>query len=156
MAGTRTTIGGIGSKFPSREKGTRAGLGLNTFGLQALAEGITGEALAPIVLEAWQPAFEAAYSEWPVLTGASRDSIELGITEIGPRLVRVALQAGGQKLIEDPRNKSHKDYAPYIEFNGTSTTPAGTMTHAVHSTADEAKARIARGVAELMRSILGK
>jgi hypothetical protein len=66
-----------------------------------------------------QPAVEDAKSEWPVLTGASRDSIEAVITDVGSHFARASLRAGGAKLIADSRNTSHRDYAPYIEFNGS-------------------------------------
>jgi hypothetical protein len=152
--GLRTTISGVGSKFPSREPGTRVGLQVNVFGLKKLSNAITGDMLADILKEAIQPAYQQALAEWPVLTGASRDSIDIEVTEVGGKFARVALQAGGEKLIYDERNRSGKDYAPFIEFNGTLTTPPGTLIHAMHSTESEMKQIIKSKVSEFLRDIL--
>lgn len=151
----RTTISGKGSKFPSRTPGDITAVQMNTFGLQKLIEGVNGEALSIIALEAWQPALEIAREDWPKDTHASVESMELVIIEIGDKHCRVALQVGGEKLRQDERNKSGEDYAPYIEFNGTSTTSPGTITHAVHSTEAEAKAKLREGVAVLIRELIG-
>lgn len=148
MAGVRVTTGGVGQRSMSRVPGTPTGLQINTFALQKLKTGLTSEMLAPIVLEAAQPAYLQALAEWPVyegrdhIGGASRDSIEVGVIETTDHAARVALTVGGPQLIADPRNRSHKDYAPYVEFNGTSKTPAGTLTHAVFANQDQAVAYI--------------
>ncbi len=124
MAGTtRVTTG-----RRSREPGTTVGMEVNVFGLTALEAGINGEAIAPILLEALQPALIEARGEWPILTGASIESMETVISEIGLRHARAVLQVGGAKLIADPRNVSRKDYAPFIEFNGS---PTGRGQHSI-------------------------
>lgn len=146
MAGVRV----IGSTKVSHTPGTKVGLQVNTFAAQKFKAMLTGENLARLALEAIQPAYETALEEWPVLTGASRDSIDTEIIEIGAHHARVALTVGGEKLIQDIRNKSGKDYAPFIEFNGTSTTPAGTLTNAMVMNEGDAKAHIHEGVAELL------
>lgn len=143
----------------SREPGTITGLQINAFALRNLITGLTGDALAPIVFEAAQPAYLQALAEWPVyqgrdhIGGASRDSIEVVTTEITDRVARVAITVGGPQLIADPRNKSHKDYAPYVEFNGTSKTPAGTLTHAVFANQDEAVEYIHEMAAKLIEGL---
>lgn len=150
----RTTFGGVGgSKFPSRVPGTPTGIGANTYGLQAL-KGISGADIAPILLDALEPAREYAVVEWPRITGASGDTIRTEIVEIGPKVARAALLVGGQPLINDPRNKSHKDYAPFVEFNGTSKTPAGTITHSIYANQPEIVGKIRAGVAELIKQRL--
>jgi hypothetical protein len=154
VADVRVTVGGVGGKFPSRVPGTRTGLQLNTFGLDRLAEGINGEIISEILIDAIQPAYEQAKAEWPVLTGASSDSIDVTVTEVGSNYARVALQAGGEKLKEDERNKSGKDYAPYIEYNGTPTTPPGTLTHAMVANEPEMRRMIHASVSELIRDLL--
>jgi hypothetical protein len=153
MANVRVTVGGVGQKIMSREPGTRVGLQVNTFGIDRIRDGLTGEALVPILTEAIQPAFLQLLAEWPVITGASRDSADVETTEIGAKYARVALQIGGQKLIEDPRNIKHIDYAPYVEFNGTSKTPAGTLTHAMVANQDEMRDYIHDRVSELLRRL---
>lgn len=128
MAFTRTTWGAR-----SRIPGTGVGVQVNTFGLQKLQAAITGEAIADVLLEAMQVAYDQAKEEWPIDTGASGETIRLEKVSSEDlrshhaggdptRVGRVALQIGGLDLINDPRNKSHKDYAPYVEFNGS---PAG-------------------------------
>lgn len=119
MADVRVTTG-----RRSRTPGTTVGIEVNTFGLKRLQEGVTGEFMAEVLVEAGQPAYNDAYSEWAVLTGASRDSLELVVTEVGPTFARVALQAGGEKLMSDPRNPKGEDYAPFLEFNGS---PSGSQ-----------------------------
>lgn len=151
----RVTISGVGGKFPSRAKGTKAAIQVNAFGLKAL-QGITGADLAPILLHAMQPAFDQAQSEWPVLTGASKDSMLLEVTEAAGKRARVALAAGGEKLIQDPRNDSKKDYAPFIEFNGTPTVAPGTMTSAVIQNDGIIKERLREGLRQLIRSRIGQ
>ncbi len=154
MADIRTTVRGIGGRFQSRVPGTQVGFQINTFGLQKLAEGVTGEGLAAVLLESASIAWQQAVDEWPVWTGASRDSIDLSIQEVGDRFARVILSAGGEKLIADLRNKSHKDYAPFIEFNGTQTAPAGILTGAVIDNQDEIASRNRAGVARLIQELL--
>ncbi len=161
MSDIRVTTGGIDQRYVSRTPGTATGLQVNTFALQKLKGGLTGEALAPIALEAMQPAYLQALAEWPVyegrdhIGGASRDSIEVGISEIGPTNVRVVLQAGGPQLIEDPRNRSKKDYAPFIEFNGTKTTPPGTLTHAIVGNEIEMRQYLHEMAGKLIRDLAG-
>ena len=145
-ATVRTTV----SRRP-RTPGTLIGVRLNTFRMRRLEASLSGEELAPILLEASQPAMDQAVSEWPVQTGASRDSISLDIIEVAPNRARVALQAGGPKLINDARNKSGKDYAPFIEFNGTATAPPGILIGAVFDNEVEIKQRIRNAVAEIIR-----
>ena len=142
----RTTVG-----RRSRVPGTLIGVQLNTFRMRRLEALLSGEELAPILLEASQPAMDQAVSEWPVLTGASRDSISLDLIEVGANRARVALQAGGPKLINDARNKSGKDYAPFIEFNGTATAPPGIIIGAIFDNEVEIKQRIRAAVVELIR-----
>lgn len=119
MADVRVTTGSR-----SRIPGTQVGLEVNVFGMTKLQAGINGEFMAEVGVEALQPAYQDAYLEWAVLTGASRDSIEIAVSEVGERLARVVLQAGGEKLMTDPRNHDHTDYAPFLEFNGS---PSGSQ-----------------------------
>ncbi len=152
MAGTvRVTTG-----RRSRQVGDQVGLQVNTFGLDKLQAGITGEAIAPILLEALQPALQDALAEWPVLTGASIDSMETIISEIGPKHARAVLQVGGEKLISDSRNVSHKDYAPYIEFNGSPTGRGqGAISNAIFGNDRQIRADIHAGVKALIKGVLG-
>lgn len=131
MANIRVTVGGIGQQRMSKRPGDITGLAVNTFGMDRIADGLTGEALLPILLEALQPAFLQLLATWPVVTGASRDSAEVVPVEVGLKFARAALQIGGQALITDGRNKSHRDYAPYVEFNGTPRTSPGTLLNAM-------------------------
>ncbi len=116
---------------------------------------MTGAALAPILMDAIEIAKDYAYSEWPVLTGASRDTIRTSVAEVSAKSAKVNLLVGGPQLIADPRNKSGKDYAPYVEFNGTSKTAPGTMARAMELNKEEMKERIRDGVAELIRGLVG-
>ena len=150
MADVRVTIG-RGSRIP----GTEAGIQVNTFGLERLLEGITGEALEPILHQALEPSFEEAHGNWPVLTGASRDSMRVETIEVGQRMARVALLVGGDQLKSDPRNPSGKDYAPFIEYNGTPTTPPGTLSYAIHSHEQEMRDTIHAGVSLLVQELTG-
>lgn len=154
MADIRVTVTGVGGKYPSRTPGTRAAFQVNTFGLDRLTEGITGELLAEVMVTAIQPAYEQALAEWPVITGASRDTIEVTVMEEAAKSARVALQIGGEKLRADPRNKSHKDYAPYVEFNGTPKTPPGTLTHAMVANEPEMRRIIHSSVKQLIQDLL--
>jgi hypothetical protein len=95
---------------------------VNVHGLKTLQAGITGDAIAQILMDALEPAEISARADWPVDTGASIDSIERELVEVGERHARAVLQIGGPKLLADPRNRSRKDYAPFVEFNGS---PAG-------------------------------
>lgn len=156
MAGTRTTISGVGGrKFPSKTPGDITGLSLNTFGLDKLQAGINGELLAEILMVAIGPAEEQAKEEWPKETHASVETIKSVVTEVGPKMARVALVVGGPELINDPRNKKHIDYAPYIEFNGSpGGTPPGTLTHAMAANEVEMKRIIRVSVAQLIEDLL--
>ncbi len=139
----------------SRETGTTVGMQVNVFGLSKLEAGVTGEAMAPILIEALEIPLAEARSEWPVLTGASLDSMEIGIVEIGPRLARAVLQVGGPVLMADPRNKSHKDYAPYIEFNGSPTGRGqGAIANAIGSNDTEIRKTIREGVAGIIQGLV--
>lgn len=149
MAQVRVTVG----RRP-RTPGTQVGIRLNTFGMNRLQAEVDGDALAQIAYVAYQPAFDEAVENWPVWTGASRDSISLDVVEVGPRFARVALQAGGEKLKSDSRNRSGKDYAPYIEFNGTRTAPPGILLNAVSSRDREIRDEIHSEVSALIRRIL--
>lgn len=151
MANTRTTFG-----RRSRQPGDQVGVQMNVFGLNALQAGITGDKLAEVLLYAGQPAYEEAHADWAVDTGASRDSIELVVAEVLPRAARVVLQAGGSKLIDDPRNKAKKDYAPFLEFNGSpsGSMGPGTIQRAVYSNDRVIKERIKEGVAKLIAEAL--
>lgn len=112
MAGqARVTIGSR-----SRQPGTQLGMQLNLFALDKLRERMNGENLLAILLESAQPMLEQLVANWPVATGASRDSAELAVVEIADKKARIVLQVGGDKLRQDPRNKSGIDYAPYLEF----------------------------------------
>lgn len=154
MADIRVTVTGVGGKYPSHEKGDIFGLQVNTFGMTKLQEGITGEAILDILMEAIQPAYEQAKADWPIITQASSDSIEVVTIETGPKLARIALQIGGEKLINDPRNVKHIDYAPYVEYNGTSKTPPGTLTHAMVMNEAQMKRMIHDGVKRLIEESL--
>lgn len=151
----RVTLTGVGGSNAAagysrrRQPGTKTAIEVNAFGLQAL-QGITGEEIAEILMYALEPAKMHAIEEWPKLTHASVETIDLEVTEVGPKMARVALVAGGERLVNDPRNKSKKDYAPFIEFNGTSTTPPGTLTSAVILTEEQRRQRLREGLAALI------
>lgn len=154
MAGeVRTTITGVGGKYISREEGVRVGLQINTFGMSKLIEAINGEALRNILVEAMDLAYRQAVAEWPVDTGASRDSIDVEVTDVGLRSARVALFAGGDKLRHDSRNPSGRDYAPYIEFNGTASAPPGILIHAMIANESDMKNIIKERIADLIRRL---
>jgi len=156
MAYTRTTVGGIGgTKFPSRTPGDPTGLSINSFLIGKIKEVLSGEQVAPILLWAMEPAYEQAKADWPVVTGASSDTIRLETDEIEANFARVSLRVGGEQLMQDPRNKKGIDYAPFVEFNGTSKTPPGTITHAVIITQDEVKERIKLGLQALLGGAIG-
>jgi len=152
MAGVpvRVTTGGPGDYFYGD-----VGIRVNTFGMKKLQAGVTGEMLMPIMLEAIEPARLDAFTNWAYLTGASRDSIEVVPLEVGPRVARAALQVGGDKLINDPRNVQHKDYAPYLEFNGSpGGTPPGILSMAFHNNDAAMRAAIHAGVARLIQGLI--
>jgi hypothetical protein len=135
----------------SRTPGTTVGFQVNTFGLDALAVGLTGSDFEPIAHEALTPAFEQAVEEWPVLTGASRDTIRVETDEVTETRVRVSLRVGGPPLIEDPRNTKHIDYAPFIEFNGSpGGTPPGIILYAMTSNDRNMRQTLHQGVAALI------
>ena len=151
MANVRVTTG-----RPSREPGTQVGMAINTFGLAKLQGAVNSQVMAEIATEALQPAYRDCYDGWAVLTGASRDSISVDTIEVGPTFARVALQAGGEKLIADPRNKSHKDYAPYLEFNGSpsGSQPAGLIVHSIFSNDREMRQIIHDGIKRVIEGSL--
>jgi hypothetical protein len=115
--------------------------------------GLNGEALAPIAIEAWEPAFAQAQAEWPKWTHASVDSMRVWVTDVEAHKVRVALSVGGIRLIQDSRNKSGKDYAPYIEFNGTKTAAPGTIQRAVEDNRDAMKQIARAGALALLKGM---
>ncbi len=151
MSNVRTTIGGIGgSKFTSKVPGSPTGVGLNTFGLQAIKGAVSGEMLVPILLAALEPAKEIAFDEWPKDTWASSESIRTEVVEIGSTFARVALTVGGEQLINDPRNKSHKDYSPYIEY----VSHPGILFNALNSNDTLIKEKIRDGVRQLIEGAI--
>jgi len=150
MASVRVTTG-----RRSRAAGDQVGLQVNTFGLTKLAAGINGEAIANILYEALQPALQDARAEWPVLTGASLSTMEVAISEIGPTHARAVLQVGGEKLIAHPDNESKKDYAPFIEFNGSPTGKGqGAISNAIFGNDRQIRADVHAGIAALIRGLL--
>lgn len=151
---TRSTVSGMYGKYPSRAAGTLTAIQMNTFILDKVRSHITGEELAPILLDAMEPALEQALAEWPVDTGASKSTINTDIMEEGPKSARVALHAGGEDLINHPDNPSKKDYAPYIEFNGTLTAHPGTLTRAMVTNEEEIKERLKKGLAEWLKGAI--
>lgn len=161
MAGTgiRTTISGIGGRDISHTPGDPTGLQINTFVLDKMIDGLNGEALKPIVVDAMEPAYNQAKAEWPIyegpdhVGGASNDSIKIWVPEVEETRVRVALSAGGIALIEDERNRQHKDYAPHIEFNGTKTAAPGTLTRAVTDNTPESREIIRAGALALLKRL---
>jgi len=146
MASVRVTTG-----KRSREKGTTVGMEVNTFGLKKLQGAVNGESMAQILLDAGQIAFVEAFNEWPVQTFASRDTLKLETAEVGPTHARVILQAGGPDLINDPRNTSHKDYAPFIEFNGTATAAPNIIARSIMSNDRAIRKQIHDAVAALIQ-----
>lgn len=158
MAGNvRTRIGGIGGgRGMSRAVGTPVGVQINTSGLKAMRDTINGPLLVQWLLEAWQPALEQAFNDWPKLTHASSETIRLEIIEEGPNIGRIALMVGGERLILDPRNKSKKDYSPFVEFNGTATAFPGTISGAVFSNMDICLERLKELAAAHLRGLSGQ
>lgn len=151
MAGTRTTI-----TPSSREVGALTTFRVNTFALAAIKESVSGSQIIKILMRALRPARDQAMAEWPRLTGASGDTIRILPSEISETNARAALVIGGPPLIEDPRNRSGKDYSPYVEFNGTSKTAPGTLTRAMYENAEQMKEIIADGIRrELRRATRG-
>ncbi len=151
MAGlSRTNVG----RRP-RGVGTTVGMEVSTFGLDKLQAGINGETIAPILVEAIQPALLEAREAWPVLTGASLSTMVAGVSEIGPHHARVVLQVGGEALITHPDNKSKKDYAPYIEFNGS---PTGrgqhSISNAIYGNDKQMRQTIKNGIKALFAEVL--
>lgn len=152
MASVRVTTGGLsGGRGISRESGDIVGMSLNVSGLKAAREKLTGKILLPIVMKAMKIALAQAKENWPIDTGASNASIRIQPAEWGETMAKVGLLVGGQRLIKDPRNKSKKDYAPFIEFNGS---PAGrgqfTITDAMLMNRDEMVESIRADVAGLL------
>lgn len=157
MSQVRVTISGsAGGRFRSRIPGTQVGLQVNTFGMDRLIAGVNGDSLLEITMEAGQIAFDQAFEEWPVLTGASRDSIELIPAEVEARRARVILQVGGPLLIDDPRNRSHKDYAPFLEFNGSpsGSSAPGVILRAIADNDAAIREAIHAGVAALIQGLV--
>lgn len=154
MADIRVTTGGKSEL--SRIPGTQVGVQMNTFGMQKLLAGLTGEDLVEVLVEGIQPAYDELKENWPVLTGASNDSIEVAVLEVNPRSARVVLQVGGPQLIADPRNKSGKDYAPFIEYNGSpsGSVGPGIMTYSFAVRDREMRKLIHAGVSALIKEIL--
>ena len=134
----------------SRESGSQVGIQLNTFGLDKIRAEINGHALAVIMLEAAQPMLEQATQDWPVDTGASRDSIELVAVEEGDHRARIVLQAGGQKLENDPRNKSGIDYAPFLEFGTEGRAAHGVIRDSVFDNEEAYRSGVRAGVKGLI------
>jgi len=140
----------------SRAVGDRTGVIVNTFNLDKLQKEVNGKALMFILFEALEPAWDQARENWPVLTGASQRSIDVVEVEEGPHVARAALQVGGDALKSDPDNMSGKDYAPYIEFNGS---PSGrgqnTILHAYLDNERKMREIVHRGVSNLIARSLG-
>lgn len=146
MADVRVTRG-----VRSRTPGVPVGVQVNTFGLDRLLEGVTGNDLEPLLHNALIPAYDQAHNEWPVDTGASRDTLRIETDEVGARHARVSLRIGGLPLIEDPRNVKHIDYAPFIEFNGSpGGSPPGILLYAMTSQARLIRSLIHANVRELV------
>lgn len=148
----RTTTGGpSGAKEQFRTPGAVTGVGLNTYVLDKIESALDGPALAKILMRAISIAKGYALQEWPVVTGASRDTIRTQVSEVSLHAAKVSLLVGGPQLIADERNKSKKDYAPYVEFNGTSRTPPGTILRSMEVNKDAMRESIREDVAELLR-----
>src|SRR5476649_482700 len=131
------------------------GMQVNVFGLTKLQAGINGEAIAPILVDALQPALETAKGTWPILTGASIESMRVDVIEVNAKSARAVLQIGGEQLIGDPRNISRKDYAPFIEYNGSpSGRGQGSMVNAFYGNEAEMRRIIHDGVALLIAELL--
>lgn len=134
--------------------GSPVGMQVSSFGLEKLM-GVSGSDMEPLAHEALLPAFTQVQSEWPVLTGASLDSLRIETDEVGPTHVRVSLRIGGVPLIADPRNTTHKDYAPFIEFNGSpGGTPPGTILYAMSANDRLMRTMLHEGVTALLASRL--
>lgn len=151
MADARVTFG-----RRSRAPGTDVGINVNTFGAERLLSVLTGAQLEPILHEAMVPAYEQLKQDWPILTGASSDTIRIETQEVGVRHVRVALKIGGELLVSDARNVKHIDYAPFVEFNGTSKTPPGTMAYAMHANQAQIRQTIHEMIGQVIQSALAK
>ena len=88
------------------------------------------------------------------MTGASIESMETVISEIGPKHARAVLQVGGDKLINDSRNTSRKDYAPFIEFNGSPTGKGqGAISNAIFGNDRQIRGDIRAGVTALIEEL---
>lgn len=150
------TVGHVGGYRNNRSPGDPTGLQINTFGMDKLIGGLTGDQLVEIVTEAFQPAYFQLLSEWAVDTGASRDSARISVIEVGARMCRVALEIGGQQLIDDIRNEKHINYAPFLEFNGSpGGTPPGVLLNAVIDNYPEAVQYIHERVGWMIKRIIG-
>lgn len=145
MASLRQTTG-----RRSRDLGTVAGIRLNLFALDQLRGRVTGEEMAAVMLESAKPMYNQAVEDWPRDTGASGDSIELLVVEAGETRARIVLQVGGQKLANDPRNKSGIDYAPYLEFGSQGRHAYGVIRNSVFDNEDDYKQRVREGIKRLI------
>lgn len=158
MADVRVTVG----RRP-RDSGSTVGVQVNTFGLQKLIDAVDGEAIAQVLMDTMQPIRDEAYQNWPkppgqdgnyVRTGASADSIMVFTSEVGEHSARVILQAGGQKLKDDPRNPRGKDYAPFVEFGINSNAGVGVLRDAVYDNDGTIRQGIHDGIARLVKDAL--
>lgn len=138
----------------SRESGSQVGIQLNLFGLTKLQGAINGKTMAVVLLDSAGPMRDQAYENWPKKTGASSDSIELVVVEEGEHHARVVLQAGGQKLENDPRNKSGIDYAPFLEFGTNGRHAYGAIRNAVFDGEIDFKNRVRERMQEELRAAL--
>lgn len=149
MADVRVTRG-----LRPRTVGAPVGIQVSTFGLDSLRL-ITGADLLPILEGALEPAETQVREEWPVDTGASRDTLRIEADEVGAHTARVSLRIGGEPLIADARNVKHIDYAPFIEFNGSpGGSPPGILLYAMTSNARRIRDTVHEGVAKLMQERL--
>ena len=79
---------------------------MNTFGVDKLHEAITGEAIAPILFAAMQIAEDQARTEWPVETGASRDTIRREVFDVAPDMRGYRFKQVGNNLSMIPATSS--------------------------------------------------
>lgn len=134
----------------SRAPGTQVGVQLNTFGLDEVRGRVNGKELAAILMDSAQSMLTDAVLNWPRDTGASGDSIELAVVEENENSARIVLQAGGQTLENDPRNKSGIDYAPFLEFGTNGRAAHGALRNAVYDGETEFKSLVREGVRALI------
>ena len=143
------------SRELSNAPGDTLGFQVNVHGLVKLDAGITGEMLLDILIDALKPAEQEVNTNWPILTGASISTVRITEDEIGEKHARASIKIGGPPLEVHRDNPSRKDYAPYIEFNGS---PAGrgqgTLTNAFLGNEREMKRIIKERVAELIAGLV--